>query len=495
MIEPTARAAPVLPANRLLLFGATGDLAQRMLLPSLFSLHAEGLVSPELRIIGTARSPLDDAAFRKVAAESLDKYLGADARRPDAIPSFLERLSYVPLDASKPESFTALTQPVGADRDMPIAIYLSTAPSLFGSTIEGLRRAGLDGPNVRIGLEKPLGHDLASSALINDAVAAAYPEQRTFRIDHYLGKETVQNLLALRFANRLFEPLWNAEGIEHVQITVSETVGLEGRVSYYDGVGALRDMLQNHMLQLLALVAMEPPATFGPAAVRDEKVKVLRSLRPIDRATAASHSVTGQYAEGAVAGQAVPGYIDELGRASDTETFVAVKAHVDNWRWHGVPFYLRTGKRLPNRHSEIYIQFREVPHSIFGGRGGVLQSNKLVIRLQPEESIRLLVMVKEPGLGREGITLREVPLDLSLTSAFAGFRRRIAYERLLLDLIEGDPTLFVRRDEVEAQWEWIDAIRDGWKAANVTPRPYAAGTWGPSAAIALTERDGVHWHD
>jgi glucose-6-phosphate 1-dehydrogenase len=491
--RPTLSA--ILPAQRLLLFGATGDLSQRMLLPSLFSLHAEGLIDPQLQIIGTARSALDDGAFRTLAAEALEKFLSQDAHKPDAVESFLARLHYVPLDASKPEGFADLRAAMNGAADQSTAIYLSTAPSLFGSTIAGLKQAGLDGPNVRIGLEKPLGHDLASSAIINDAVANAYPEERTFRIDHYLGKETVQNLLALRFGNRLFEPLWNAEGIEHVQITVSETVGLEGRVSYYDGVGALRDMLQNHMLQLLALVAMEPPSTFGPAAVRDEKVKVLRSLRPIDRATAASHSVTGQYTEGAIAGKSVPGYIDELGQPSNTETFVAVKAHVDNWRWHGVPFYLRTGKRLPNRHSEIFIQFREVPHSIFGSRGAVLQSNKLVIRLQPEENIRLLVMAKEPGLDRAGIRLREVPLDLSLTSAFAGFRRRIAYERLLLDLIEGDPTLFVRRDEVEAQWEWIDAIRDGWDAANVTPRPYAAGTWGPSAAIALTERDGVHWHD
>ncbi|MDB5736538.1 MAG: glucose-6-phosphate 1-dehydrogenase [Sphingomonas bacterium] len=495
MIESFVRNTTAQPATRLLLFGATGDLSQRMLLPSLFSLHAEGLIAPELKIIGTARSALDDAAFRAMAAKALDKYLAADARKPDAVESFLARLRYVSLDASKPEGFTTLADAMGSNHDQHTAIYLSTAPSLFRSTIAGLKQAGLDGPNVRIGLEKPLGHDLASSAEINDAVAGAYPEGRTFRIDHYLGKETVQNLLALRFGNRLFEPLWNAEGIEHIQITVSETVGLEGRVSYYDGVGALRDMLQNHMLQLLALVAMEPPSTFGPAAVRDEKVKVLRSLRPIDRSTAASHSVRGQYTEGAVAGKSVPGYIDELKQPSTTETFVAVKAHVDNWRWHGVPFYLRTGKRLPSRHSEIYIQFRSVPHSIFASRGAVLQPNKLIIRLQPEESVSLLVMAKEPGLDRDGIRLREVPLDLSLSTAFSGFRRRIAYERLLLDLIEGDPTLFVRRDEVEAQWEWIDAIRDGWDAANVTPRPYAAGTWGPSAAIALTERDGVSWHD
>jgi glucose-6-phosphate 1-dehydrogenase len=494
MIDSFAR-TPTVPATRLLLFGATGDLSQRMLLPSLFALHAEGLIAPELRIVGTARSPLDDEAFRVNAAKALETYLPAETKKPEAMASFLERLHYVPLDASQPDGFAALATALNGAADQPTAIYLSTAPSLFGSTIAGLQSAGLDGPNVRIGLEKPLGHDLASSAVINDAVAAAYPEDRTFRIDHYLGKETVQNLLALRFGNRLFEPLWNAEGIEHVQITVSETVGLEGRVSYYDGVGALRDMLQNHMLQLLALVAMEPPAAFGPAAVRDEKVKVVRSLRPIDRASAASHSVRGQYTNGAVGGKAVPGYVDELGKPSTTETFVAVKAYVDNWRWHGVPFYLRTGKRLPNRHSEIYIQFRQVPHSIFSNRGAVLQPNKLIIRIQPEESISLLVMAKEPGLDRDGIRLREVPLDLSLMTAFAGFRRRIAYERLLLDLIEGDPTLFVRRDEVEAQWEWIDAIRDGWDAANVTPRPYSAGTWGPSAAIALTERDGVTWHD
>ncbi|WP_419827052.1 glucose-6-phosphate dehydrogenase [Sphingomonas sp.] len=495
MIETPSGAARPLPATRLLLFGATGDLSKRMLLPSLYALHAEKLIAPGLRIVGTARSDLDDDAFRAIAGQALDTYLPADLKDDETIAAFLDRLRYVAVDASDPTGFASLAEAVGAGEEQPTAIYLSTAPSLFGSTIAGLQAAGLDGANVRIGLEKPLGHDLASSAAINDAVAAAYTEEQTFRIDHYLGKETVQNLLALRFGNRLFEPLWNAEGIDHVQITVSETVGLEGRVSYYDGVGALRDMLQNHMLQLLALVAMEAPARFGPRSVRDEKVKVLRSLRPIDRATAATHSVTGQYGEGAVAGKAVPGYADELGRASATETFVAVKAHVDNWRWAGVPFYLRTGKRLPNRHSEIYIQFRQVPHSIFGSRGAVLQSNKLLIRLQPEESISLYTMAKEPGLDREGIRLREVPLDLSLTTAFAGFRRRIAYERLLLDLIEGDPTLFVRRDEVEAQWQWVDAIRDGWAAAGVQPRPYAAGTWGPSAAIALTERDGVSWHD
>ncbi len=482
-------------ARALLLFGATGDLSQRMLLPSLFALHADRLIDPDLAVIGTARSRLDDASFRAAAGKALERHLAPERRDADAIASFLERLRYVPLDASDPAGFAALADAIPAAAREHLAIFLSTAPSLFQATIAGLKQAALSGGDVRIGLEKPLGHDFASSQGVNDAVAGAFPEARTFRIDHYLGKETVQNLLALRFGNALFEPQWNASGIDHVQITVSETVGLEGRVSYYDGVGALRDMVQNHMLQLLALVAMEPPAQFDATSVRDEKVKVLRSLRKIDRATAASHSVIGQYGAGAVGGAPVPGYADELGRASPTETFVAIKAHVDNWRWKGVPFYLRTGKRLPARHSEIFIRFADVPHSIFGQRGSLLQPNKLIIRLQPEENIQLRVMAKEPGLDRDGIRLREVPLDLSLTSAFAGHRRRIAYERLLLDLIEGDPTLFVRRDEIEAQWEWIDAIRDGWAAAGMTPKPYGAGTWGPSAAIALTERDGVSWHD
>jgi glucose-6-phosphate 1-dehydrogenase len=289
----------------------------------------------------------------------------------------------------------------------------------------------------------------------------------------------------------LFEPLWNAGGIEHVQITVSETVGLEGRHGFYDDTGALRDMVQNHMLQLLAITAMEAPLDFDATSVRDEKVKVLRALRPVK----GSEMVRGQYGSGAVAGQAVAAYTTDLNAASDTETFVAIKAHIDNWRWRGVPFYLRTGKRLTERRSEIVIQFKCVPHNIFAQRGGRLVANRLVIRLQPQEYVRMMVMAKEPGMDRDGVTLREVPLDLSLTQAFAKSRRRIAYERLLLDLIDGDPTLFVRRDEVEAQWRWIDAIRRIWADESIPVKAYGAGSWGPSAAIALTERDGVSWHE
>lgn len=480
-------------SQTLLLFGATGDLSQRMLLPSLYGLDADGLLPANLRIVGTARSVLDDAGFREAAAAALCRHVDAEYRSDEKLGRFIDRLRYVPLDASDPSQYGALAEAVG-ETDGGLAIFLSTAPSLFSATIEGLAGAGLSGGATRLALEKPLGTDLASSRAINDAVAAAFPEERTFRIDHYLGKETVQNLLALRFGNSLFEPLWNAGGIDHVQITVAETVGLEGRAGYYDGSGALRDMVQNHLLQLLALVAMEPPSHFDASSVRDEKVKVLRSLRRIGRDTVGAETVTGQYKAGAVGGAPVPGYVEEGGAAA-TETFVALKAHVDNWRWKGVPFYIRTGKRLPARRSEIVIQFKGVPHSIFASRGASVQPNKLVIALQPEENIRLLMMAKQPGLDREGIRLREVPLDLGMANAFADTRRRIAYERLLLDLIEGDPTLFVRRDEVEAQWEWIDAIRDGWAANGTAPRAYGAGSWGPSAAIALTERDGVSWHE
>ncbi|MEO6216933.1 MAG: glucose-6-phosphate dehydrogenase [Sphingomonas sp.] len=482
------------PVGKLLLFGATGDLAQRMLLPSLYGLHADGLLPEGLTITGTARSDHDDASYRKFAKHALDEFLPEDRKDEKAVKTFLERLGYQALDATDLAHYNLLAKKVG-DVSGGLAIFLSTAPSLFEPVIRGLEAAGLAGETVRIGLEKPLGYDLASSREINDTVASAFPENRTFRIDHYLGKETVQNILALRFGNSFFEPVWNAQGIDNIQITISETVGLEDRAGYYDTAGALRDMVANHMLQLLALIAMEPPARFDGTAIRDEKAKVFRSLRKMKPEEVPHATVTGQYTNGAVNGEIVKGYIEELGKPSTTETFVAIKAHVDNWRWQGVPFYLRTGKRMPNRHSEIAIQFKAVPHSMFESRGGLLQPNMLIIRLQPEEYVQLLVMAKEPGLDRDGIRLREVPLNLSLDAEFAGTRRRIAYERLLLDLIEGDPTLFVRRDEVEAQWEWIDAIRAGWAANDVKPKNYGSGTWGPSAAIALTERDGVTWQD
>jgi glucose-6-phosphate 1-dehydrogenase len=480
--------------STLLLFGATGDLARRMLLPSLYGLDSDGLLPDGLRIIGTARTLLDDAAFRDRAETALREHLPEGFYQEGIAERFLARLHYVPLDIGDPAGFHKLAETIG-DPCSGVAIFLSTAPSLFKPTIDGLQSAGLACPTVRMALEKPLGSDLETSREINDAVHSAFPEERTFRIDHYLGKETVQNLIALRFANSMFEPLWNATHIDHVQITVAETIGLEGRGDYYDQAGALRDMVQNHMLQLLALVAMEPPADFNATAVRDEKVKVLRALRPIGAAEAEATTVIGQYGRGAIEGEAVPGYAEEIGHESGTETFVAIKAHIDNWRWKGVPFYLRTGKRMPQRDTEIFIQFRDVPYSIFASRGATTKPNKLVIGLQPEESISLYLMAKTPGLDRQGVRLREIPLDIGLANAFSEYRRRIAYERLLLDLIEGDPTLFVRRDEVEAQWAWIDRIRAGWAERGMSPRPYAAGTWGPSAAIALAERDGISWHE
>lgn len=479
----------------IVIFGATGDLAQRMLFPSLYNLDADGLLAEAVRIHGAARSKLDDVAFRDQVFASLDGYL-PEGRIDETVKArFLDRLSYCPVDIDTPADFECLAAKIGAAKDAGVAFYLSTPPSLFAPVVAGLKSAGLTGPATRVAMEKPIGHDLPSSREVNAAVAHGFDEDQVFRVDHYLGKETVQNLLVLRFGNMLFEPLWNSQGIEHVQITVAETVGLEGRVSYYDGVGALSDMVQNHMLQLLALVAMEPPASYTATAVRDEKVKVLRSLRPLDAATAQSHSVKGQYRAGAIDGKPVAGYADELGKVSDTETFVAVKAHLDNWRWKGVPFYLRTGKRLPMRHSEILIQFKPVPHSIFSGRGPGLEANCLLIRLQPNEGMSLSIMTKEPGLDRGGVALREVELDVSLTAAFEGQRRRVAYERLLLDLMEGDTTLFVRADEIEAAWTWVDSIHDAWKAAGVTVKPYTAGTWGPSASMGMIERDGASWHE
>jgi glucose-6-phosphate 1-dehydrogenase len=481
-------------ASTLLMFGATGDLARRMLLPSLYGLDADGLLPDDLRIVGTARTELDDGGFRERAAAALQEHLPEGFYQQGIAERFLSRLHYVPLDINDPAGFEGLAKKIG-DPCHGVAIFLSTAPSLFKPTIDGLANAGLACPTVRMALEKPLGSDLESSREINDAVASAFPEERTFRIDHYLGKETVQNLLALRFANVMFEPLWNSAHIDHVQITVAETIGLEGRGDYYDQSGAIRDMVQNHMLQLVALVAMEPPSDFNAAAVRDEKVKVLRALRPITASDVEAVTVTGQYTKGAIDGEPVPGYDEEIGHDSQTETFVALKAHIDNWRWKGVPFYLRTGKRMPQRDSEIFIQFRDVPYSIFASRGATTKPNKLVIGLQPEETISLFLMSKTPGLDRQGVRLREIPLDIGLANAFSEYRRRIAYERLLLDLIEGDPTLFVRRDEVEAQWAWIDRIRAAWAEKGMTPKPYPAGTWGPSAAIALTERDGISWHE
>lgn len=484
------------PPRDFVIFGGTGDLAMRMLLPALYFLEVDGYLDDQVRIVGAARSEMDRDSYAAAVHERLKAHIRPDQYDEALFARFAERLDYCRLDASDPAGYEALKSKVRLQSGGEVVCYLATAPKFYGPVCRSLKQAGLAGPQTRVALEKPIGTDLASSREINDAVAGVFPEERIFRVDHYLGKETVQNLLALRFANTLFEPLWNAGGIEQVQITVSETVGVEGRWSYYDESGALRDMLQNHMLQLVCLVAMEPPTSMDADAVRDEKVKVLRSLRPIDVRENLQKTVAGQYTAGVADGRSVPGYSEEGKGASDTETFVALRADIDNWRWRGVPFYLRTGKRLPYRFTEIFIQFKGVPHSIFPDEGTrTLAPNKMVIRLQPEENIKLLVMNKVPGIGREGLQLQEVSLDLSLTPEARRRRRRIAYERLLLSILDGDTTLFVRRDETEAAWRWADAILEGWRVLGVTPKPYAAGTWGPSAAVALTERNGHSWHD
>jgi glucose-6-phosphate 1-dehydrogenase len=363
---------------------------------------------------------------------------------------------------------------------------------LFGPIAQGLKKNKLITDNSRIVLEKPLGRDLASASAINNEVGECFAENQIYRIDHYLGKETVQNLLALRFANSLFEPLWRRGAVDHVQITVAEELGVGGRIDFYDDVGALRDMVQNHLLQLVCLTAMESPSSLHHDAVRDEKIKVLRALRPISADEVRTSTVRGQYTAGAIKGETVHGYDEELGdRQSSTETFVALKLEIDNWRWSNVPFYLRTGKRLKGRHSEIVIQFQDVPHSIFPEQVFNVEPNRLTIRLQPDEGVKLSIMAKEPGPG--GFELRPVSLDLSFEETF-GLRYPDAYERLLMEVLRGNPALFMRRDEVDAAWEWIDNIIEAWQTSRQKVEPYVAGSWGPSGSSLLLDRDGRAWH-
>ena len=475
-------------------FGATGDLTMRKLLPALYYRLRDKQFSEQCRIIGAARSELGDEAFRARAAEALEQHVPKADRDKAMVDRFLALLFYARGDATVEGGLDALKAMLELAPDRVRVFYMATAPDLYGPTCQNLHALDLAGHGARVVLEKPIGRDLDSARRINDIVGQFFDEAHTFRIDHYLGKETVQNLLALRFANVVFERLWNADIIDHVQITVGETVGVEQRGDYYDGSGALRDMVQNHMLQLLCLLAMEPPNSLGADAVRDEKLKVLRALKPIAPHEVGHVTVRGQYAHGAVDGKTVPGYLVDLGanRSSRTETFVALKAEVQNWRWAGVPFYLRSGKRLPQKVSEIVVQFRAVPFSIFGRDAGELTANKLVIRLQPEEGMRLEMMTKDPGPG--GLRLLPTELDISFEQAF-GARYPDAYERLLMDCVRGNPTLFMRRDEVEAAWTWVEPIIAAWDEAREPPRLYPAGSWGPTAAIALIERDGRTWHE
>ncbi len=482
------------PPFDLVVFGGTGDLARRKLMPALYYRDRDEQIPPESRIIGASRAELGRDGYAREIEAALREHLPEDEIDPACLARFLDRLDHVALDAAGERGWPELADRLLGEKDRVRVFYLATAPDLFGRICRNIGAAGLNSKAARVVLEKPIGHDLASARAINDQVGAVFAEEAIFRIDHYLGKETVQNLMVLRFANSLFEPLWNSGTIDHVQITVSETIGVEGRGPYYDTAGALRDMVQNHILQLLCLVALEPPTQLQADAVRDEKLKVLRALRPIAGADVDLKTVRGQYRAGASEGGVVPGYAEEVGlnQSSNTETFVVLKAEIGNWRWAGVPFYLRTGKRLPVRASEIVIQFQHIPYSIFDAGSGAIRPNQLVVRLQPDEGVQLTLMNKQPGPG--GMRLRATPLNLSFAETFQ-VRYPDAYERLLMDVVRGNPTLFMRRDEVEAAWTWIEPILDAWRERGEPPKPYPAGSWGPSAAIALIERDGRTWHE
>jgi glucose-6-phosphate 1-dehydrogenase len=489
----SSRIIPVPPFDYVV-FGATGDLTKRKLIPALYHRFVDGQFDEKSRIIGVSRTKLSDADFQKLAREAITQFVEPEDQDKKIIDRFCSIFSYVANDVTDESKWGDLSKNLRSDPNIIRAFYLAIAPDLFGPTCEYIAKKKYYRRDARVVIEKPLGHDLVSSVQINDEVTRIFKEDQVYRIDHYLGKETVQNLLALRFANILFEPIWNAAHIDHIQLTVAESVGA-GTRGYYDESGALRDMIQNHMLQLLCLVAMEPPASDDANALRDEKLKVLRSLKPISGADVAKYTVRGQYRGVTSEMASVKSYQDELPddkKGSRTETFVALKAEVENWRWSGVPFYFRTGKRMASRASEIVIQFRNIPHSIFDHAEGAPRPNRLVIRLQPDEGVKLLMMIKDPGPG--GMRLREVPLNLSFAATFAE-RTPEAYERLLLDVIRGSQTLFMRRDELEAAWAWVDPIRQAWDAASDAPQPYSAGTWGPTGAIALIERDGRTWHE
>ena len=486
-----AQIIPVAPFD-CVVFGATGDLTIRKLMPALYYRLCDGQIPPEARIIGAARSDLDDAAYRGRIGEALHAHVPKADLNDEKVNRFLGQLHYARLDGGSSTGWDGLKGLLGEQPERIRVFYMATSPDIYGAVCRNIKANDLVTANSRIVLEKPIGHDLASAMAINDEVGHIFTERQTFRIDHYLGKETVQNLMALRFSNAIFERLWNSDMIDHVQITVAETVGVEGRAGYFDKAGVLRDMVQNHLLQLLCLLAMEPPVSLEADAVRDEKLKVLRGLRPIEPHEINAMSVRGQYAHGAVGGKMVPGYLSDLGSNSTTETFVAVKAEIRSWRWAGVPFYLRSGKRLAEKVSEVVVQFRSVPYSIFPRETGDLEPNKLVMRLQPDEGIRLNMMAKDPGPG--GLRLRPTRLNISFGEAF-GTRYPDAYERLLMDAVRGNTTLFMRRDEVEAAWRWVEPIIQAWAESADSPKLYPAGSWGPTASIALIERDGRTWHE
>ena len=476
----------------LIIFGATGDLSARKLFPALFQLDAAGLLPDDLRIIAVARQEQTTEAFHH---ELLAK-MGSAKRQSisdTAWQQFARRLTYLSADFSTPSAFSGLQAELSESRTS--LFYLATPPSLFATICEQLSADGCLAGSCRIVLEKPIGESLDTSREVNETLAQFFDDQDIYRIDHYLGKETVQNLLVLRFANRFINSQWDQSCIDHIQITVAEKVGIEGRWAYYDGVGQLRDMVQNHLMQLLCLVAMEPPNSLEAESIRDEKVKIVKALRPIDALSVKEHVVRGQYSQGVIDGESVPGYFDEEGceaQGSDTETFVAIKAHVDNWRWSGVPFYLRTGKRMPDKVTEIIIQYKALPHHIFG-EGESAEPNRLIIRLQPNEGIEMTMVSKRQSL-RDKLSLQTHTLNFDFREDGEIDRIPDAYERLFLDAINGDPSLFVGREEIEESWRWCDQLISACEQCGVKVNAYQAGSWGPSKSELLMDRDGRSWN-
>lgn len=491
------RIIPVEPFD-CVIFGATGDLSERKLIPALYHRVFIGQINSDnisqTRIIGVARREMTKEAFRSFATNAIKAHVSEDQQNPETLETFLSMLDYVQADANDENGqWSILSEKLALSPQRIRLYYLAVGPSIFATIVGNLEKYDLVSQNSRLILEKPIGKDLQSAIALNDSVAKVFSEDQIFRIDHYLGKETVQNLMSLRFANVLFEPLWSREHIEHIQVTVAETLGVEGREDYYDQSGAMRDMVQNHILQLLCLVAMEAPSKFSANAVRDEKLKVLRALKPITAKNVSSATVRGQYDQGILNGKKVRSYIDEItAEESSTETFVAIKTEIENFRWSGVPFYLRTGKRMPARMSEIVVQFKALGHNIFGQLQDSLDSNRLVIRLQPNEGIGLEVMMKDPGRG--GMRFKKTMLDVTFAEAFHG-RNPDAYERLIMDVVRGDQTLFMRRDEIEQAWQWVDPIINAWREAGNDMETYEAGSSGPQRSTKLIATGGHIWAD
>lgn len=476
----------------IVLFGGTGDLVMRKLLPALYARDKAGDLMSTVRIICIGRNKKSNSDFLQMIEQNSKPHINNIILNNKSWQRFCTRIQYVVLNAQDSASYQNLVTIMRHNKNLLHVFYLATPPTLFSMICDNLSQFNLITSNTRVVLEKPFGHDLESAKNINIQVGRYFNESQIFRIDHYLGKEAVQNLLALRFGNVLFEPLWRREWISDVQITIAEELGVGGRFNYYDSSGALRDMLQNHLLQLLCIIAMEPPVSNSANAVRDEKLKVLRSLKRFTASTLAMNIVRGQYHAGYVNGVAVPSYRKELDANQDsrTETFVAIKAEIDTWRWAGVPFYLRTGKRMADQLAEIVVRFKSVPHSIFTQYNRNIP-NCLAIRLQPDEGLHMNLMAKTPG---DGMRLKEVELELDFREKFK-IPRMEAYERLLLDVLRGQLTLFMRSDELEAAWEWIKPILEYWAHEDSEPIPYSAGTWGPAAASALIGRDGLQWRE